>query len=169
MDLKKLAGLAKSLIEADSEVDRITEELKAATERARVIREETIPNIMLEQELKEIQLDSGEKLSVKQEVYCQIPAGGKEKAYQWLEKHGHGGIIKTEVTISYGKGELKKAATFTASLIQKGLDASLDQSVHASTLKAFIKEQIKNRKRIPLSIFGARPVWTATITPAKKH
>ncbi len=169
MDLKKLARLAKDLIHAEHEVDRLTEELRLATERARIIREETIPNVMLEEEIKEITLDSGERLKVDQEVYCQIPANGKEKAYKWLNSHGHGGLIKTEVTISYGKGELKKAATFTASLIQKGLDASLDQSVHASTLKAFIKEQIKSRKRIPLSIFGARPVWTTKIIPAKKH
>jgi hypothetical protein len=169
MDLKRLAQLAKDLIKADDTVADLEAKLKDATERARIIREETIPNFMLADEIKEVVLDSGERLKIDQEIYCQIPANGREKAYKWLEAHGHGGLIKTEVTVAFGKGELKKAAVFTAACLKKRLDAALDQNVHASTMKAFIKEQIRNRKKIPLATFGARPVWTTKIIAAKKH
>lgn len=169
MDLKKLAQLTKALIAADARVDDLADQLKKAEETARIIREETIPNVMLEEEIKEVVLDTGERVKIDQEVYCQIPANGKEKAYKWLEQHGHGGLIKTEVTIEFGKGELKKAAKFAATCLSRKLNAELAQSVHASTLKAFLKEQIRERKRVPLATFGARPVWTTKILPAKKH
>ena len=169
MDLKKLTQLARDLVAADEAVDTLTEQLRVATERARVIREETIPNVFHEEGLQEITLDSGETLSIKQEVYCQIPANGKEKAYKWLESHGHGGLIKTEVTIEFGKGGLQKAAAFTAACLKKKMVAELSQGVHAATLKAFINEQIRTRKKVPLSLFGARPVWTTKIKAAKKH
>ena len=31
-------------------------------------------------------------------------------------------------------------------------------------LKAFLREQIKDAKPVPLELFGARPVWEAKIT-----
>ena len=45
-----------------------------------------------------------------------------------------------------------------------GLQPSLDQSVHAQTLKAFLKEQLAMGTNIPLDLFGARPVWTAKLS-----
>ncbi len=164
-----LADLARNLVKAEDLVERAQAALDEATEHARLLREETIPGVMQEMGLDSVRLDSGETLSLKQEVYCSIAKGNKDKAFAWLEKHGHGGLIKTEVTILYGKGELKQATAFAATCIKKKLDTRLEQGVHAATLKAFVGEQIRNRKKIPLTLFGARPVWVAKLTAAKKH
>ena len=44
-----------------------------------------------------------------------------------------------------------------------GLTVKFNESVHAQTMKAFLKEQIAKGSDIPLDLFGARPVWVATV------
>ena len=164
ISLDDMASLARALLDADQEVDNAEQELKDAKEKARVLREETIPSAMQELGLEELKLNTGQKLSIKQEVYASIPAANKGQAYDWLNDHGFGGLIKVEVTTQFGKGEQEEAVRLSEQLRAMGLQPSLDQSVHAQTLKAFLKEQLAMGTNIPLDLFGARPVWTAKLS-----
>lgn len=164
ISLDDMASLARALLDADQEVDNAEQELKDAKEKARVLREETIPSAMQELGLEELKLSTGQKLSIKQEVYASIPAANKVQAYDWLNDHGFGGLIKVEVTAQFGKGEQEEAVRLSEQLRAMGLQPSLDQSVHAQTLKAFLKEQLAMGTNIPLDLFGARPVWTAKLS-----
>jgi len=160
----ELSSLAGALIDADLEVDKAEEKLKEAKEYARTIREETIPAAMQEMGVESITLNTGQKLSVKQEVYAQIPSAQKAQAYKWLDDNGFGGIIKISVKVDYGKGEQEDAVALMEELQARGLNADGDQAVNAMTLKAFLKEQISKGTDIPLELFGARPVWQAKIS-----
>lgn len=164
ISLDDMAQLARALVEADEGVEQAEESLKRAKERARMLREETIPSAMQELGIEELKLDTGQKLSVKQEVYASIPADKKGQAFTWLEDNGFGGLIKVGVSVDFGKGEIDVANDFFESLCDSGYDPNFDTSVHPSTLKAFLKEQIASGASIPLDLFGARPVWTAKIT-----
>jgi len=159
-----MTALARALLDADASVEDAEANLKAAKERARILREETIPSAMQELGLEEIKLDTGQKLSVKQDVYAAIPTGQKEQAFTWLEQNGFGGLIKVEVTADYRKGEADAALQLFQELQERGLQVEFGQSVHAQTLKAFLREQLANGTNVPLDIFGARPVWTAKIS-----
>lgn len=159
-----MAELARALVEADAGVDEAEGALKDAKERARVLREETIPAAMQEMGLEEVKLETGQKISIKQDVYASIPAASKGAAYDWLNEHGFGGLIKVEVSTTFAKGEQEQAIKLHKQLAAQGLQPDLDQSVHAQTLKAFLREQIAAGNNIPLDLFGARPVWTAKIT-----
>lgn len=175
--LDDMAELARALIDADAEVKKADEALSAAKEKARMFREESIPSAMQELGLTELVMATGQKLKIQQDVYASIPAAGKAAAFKWLEDNGFGGLIKIEVTTEFGKGELKNAVAFFQELSEHGLHVEvdgeeveldlkmeLDQSVHAQTLKAFIREQLAKGANIPLEKFGARPVWTTKIT-----
>ena len=159
-----MTALARALVDADVFVKEMEANLQDAKERARVLREETIPSAMQELGLEEIKLETGQKLSVKQDVYASIPAAYKAAAYQWLEDNGFGAIIKTDVTVQYGKGELEKAQELFDELISRNMAPDLTQNIHAQTLKAFLREQISAGTAIPLDLFGARPVWTAKLS-----
>lgn len=159
-----MAELARALVEADTGVDEAEGALKDAKERARVLREETIPAAMQEMGLEEVKLETGQKISIKQDVYASVPAASKGQAYDWLNEHGFGGLIKVEVSTTFAKGEQEQAIQLHKQLAEQGLQPDLDQSVHAQTLKAFLREQIAAGNNIPLDLFGARPVWTAKIT-----
>lgn len=164
ISLDDMASLARALVEADEDVKKVEENLKNAKERARVLREETIPSAMQELGLEELKLATGQKLSVKQEVYASIPAEKKGQAFTWLTDNGFGGLIKVGVSVDFGRGDLDEATEFYESLCDSGMDPSFDTNVHPQTLKAFIKEQLTSGAPIPLDLFGARPVWTAKIT-----
>lgn len=164
ISLDQMAALVRALVDADERVEQADSALKAATERARTLREETIPSAMQELGLEELKLETGEKLSIKQDVYASIPAAKKDQAFLWLEENGFGGLIKVEVAADFRKGEADAALVLFHELQERGLQAALNQSVHAQTLKAFLREQLAAGTNVPLDLFGARPVWTAKLT-----
>lgn len=163
ISLDEMASLARALVDADAAVQDADQALKDAKERARLLREETIPSAMQELGIDKLELNTGQKITIQQEVYASIPAASKNAAFDWLNDNGFGGLIKVGVSTQYGKGEKEAAMTLYQELQQRGLTAKFDESVHPQTLKAFLKEQISAGTNVPLDLFGARPVWTAKI------
>ncbi len=161
--LKQLVSAAQLLLHTNAAAAVQEAALKLAKEKARILREETIPNAMLELGITRLDLDGGQTLTMTQEVYASIPADQTTAAFEWLNKNGHGGLIKTEVKTLYGKGERKLAEKLAIQLCNKGLNTTFNESVHPQTLKAFLKEQIREGKKCPLDLFGARPVMTTKI------
>lgn len=163
ISLSEMAELARALVQADADAKQAEEDLKAAKERARVLREETIPSAMQEMGLESVKLETGQTIKVAQEVYASIPVEKKDSAFNWLQEHGFGGLIKVEVSAKFGREANAQALGFFEELCDRGMDPKYDQSVHPQTLKAFLKEQLSSGANVPLDLFGARPVWTAKI------
>lgn len=165
--LAEVSALCTAMIEAEKEVELQEEELKSAKERVRQLKEESIPMAMQELGLDSMKLTTGQKVSIKQDVYAAIPAAQRGEAYAWLDNHGFGGLIKTNVSVSFGKGEKENALNAVAILQKVGLAPDLTQSVHAQTLCAFLREQMadaESSKTLPLDLFGARPCWVTKIS-----
>lgn len=166
ISLNDMAELAKSLVEAQELTKKTEQLLKDVKERERVLVEETIPGALQELGVKELTLDTGEVISLKQEVYASLTEERKPAAFKWLDEHKFGGMIKTDLTISYAKADYEEAKEKCKELMDEGLSPTLEQSVHAQTLKAFIKEQIATvdpKVPFPLDLFGARVVFQAKI------
>lgn len=161
--LTQMTEMARALVEAEHATERAEVALKEAKERERILREETLPSAMQELGVELLRLESGEELSMKQDVYASIPAASKVAAFKWLEDGGFSGLIKTDVVISYGRDEASIARKMLADLGKKGLSVKLNEAVNPQTLKAFLREQIAEGTDIPLELFGARPVWTAKV------
>lgn len=161
--MNDLSSLANALVEADEAVEKAEGVLKGKKEEARRLREEALPSAMQEVGLTKVTLDSGRVISVAQEVYASISADNKPAAYAWLEEHDFGGLIKTEVSVAFGRGEMEKAKGLQDELRGKGMQVDIDSSIHAQTLKAFIKEQLAAGNGLPLDLFGAMPVWVAKV------
>ena len=161
--LAQLSALSRALRDEELLGENLAEQVKASAARARALAEEDIPSLMTELQLTEIKLETGEKITVTPEVYAAIPAAQREAAFAWLEAHGFGGLIKTEVTIAFGKEQLDAAKKLAAHLAEDGFAPELERNVHASTLKAWLKEQLEKAVNIPLELFGARPVKLAKV------
>lgn len=168
MDLQQISAMSAMMVELERQIAEQEGLLSDMKERFRVVKEETIPMSMQELGLESIKLTSGEMLTVTQEVYASIPVANRQQAYNWLDQHDFGGMIKTLVSAQFDKGEQERAAGVVLALREQGVDAELTQSVHAQTLKAFIKEQMAAGTDIPLDLFGARPTWTTKIKAPKK-
>ena len=162
--LDEMSQLASALIDADAAIAEVEQALKDTKEKARKLREETIPSAMQELGLEQIVLSTGQKLTIKQEVYASIPKDRKHEAFAWLDEHGFSGLIKIEVVTEFARGDDMLAQNLAKELAVRGLNVELDQGIHSQTLKAFLKEQISSGAAIPLELFGAMPVWQAKIT-----
>ena len=163
MSVEQITSLARSLLDAEDKVSDLELKVKVAKEQARILREETIPMCMQELGVNALTLTTGEKLTVKEDVYAQLSAESKPGAFAWLEENNFGGLIKTEVSVSFGKGELDNANALIEKLRKEKFDPVLERNVHAQTLKAFLREQISNGEKVPLESFGARAVFVAQI------
>lgn len=162
--LAEVSALGHALLSAEKSVTEAERKLKEAKEVARALREESLPSAMQELGLSAFSLDSGEKVSIKQDVFVSISQEKREEALAWLEAHGFGGLIKSDVELHFGKAELKKMESAVELLESGGFDPEVSRSVHPMTLKAFVREQLEaGTADFPLELFGARPVFTATI------
>lgn len=170
--LATIAALAQQQYEAMLEVARAEDKLKEAKKVLMRISTEDLPTALEAAGIKEFTTKDGLKVTVKEDVTCGITEANRELAYQWLIDHDFAGIIKSEISVSFGKEELEAAEELADEIREKGYDVDFSQNIHAQTLKAFVKErmadtEVKPEDAIPLDLFGARPYSVATVKPRK--
>lgn len=168
LNLEEVVALSKQQVVLEAAIEHQEEVMSRLQEQLRRVREEDLPNAMEELGLKKITLESGETVEIKPDFVVGIPEANKTEAFNWLESKGFGGLIKTEVKVAFGKGELEKAEKLLVALGKKKLNVGLTRNVHWQTLKAFVVEQTKAAKAIPLELFGAHPTTKAVITQPKR-
>lgn len=135
------------------------------------IEQRELPEAMDKVGLAEFKTKNGTKVSVKQFYNASIPADRKDEALDWLEVNDHGGIIKTNVAVSFGKGEREAADAFlrfARGFNEHPVDPEMTRGVHAQTLKAFVREMMESGASIPLDMFGVHMGRKAVIKRAKE-
>jgi hypothetical protein len=165
--LERLRDQARKMQELEAEVNEKTvalAEVQAAFDR---ISMRTIPDIMAELAMESFTMEDGYKLEVKNDLKASITAENKPSAHRWLREHNFDGIIKTKVLAEFGRGELSKAEEALSKLREAGFEASIDEGVHAATLKSFVKERMEAGDAIPVSIFGVYEFKKTKITAPK--
>lgn len=159
---KALSNLVRQLESVVEDIDNVELHLKKLKQEQRRLQMEAIPAIMDEMDVT--RLDVGEvSVSLKPFVSASIPVNRREEVYQWLRDHGLDDIIKNDVVLSFGRGEDDTANKIMLDLENKGFHPEAKTHIHASTLKAFVKERVENGKPIDLDMFGAFVAKTADI------
>ena len=145
-------------------MDRIAaleEELKAARKSKWDMESRTLPDMFGEAGVDHVGIPAEGNMPSYDAVlspyyHANIPPDQKEEAFEWLEREGHGDIIKTTVRVELGRGEREKAKTLENWLQRVGIEYSRDLGVPWNTLTAWLKEQIEKGNHIPpLSLIGA--------------
>jgi hypothetical protein len=158
-ELAMISGLANIQVQIEKEIVKLNEDLKIKMEELKVVQEITLPNAMAEVGMSEFKLSDGTKISIKNDVFASIPKDDGGRAFNWLRGHDFGGLIKNVVSCEFGKGEDAKAIEAAQLLAQSGYHPTQKESVHPSTLKAFVKEMMGNGQDVPADVFG---VFTTT-------
>ena len=83
------------------------------------------------------------------------PGKQQEEAFEWLRSNGHGDMVKNVVSVGFGMGEDSMAAEFKDLAMSKGLHPDQKESVHPSTLRAFVKDRVEEGAEFPMELFGA--------------
>ncbi len=154
-DLNQLSLLAAKMFAAEQEVEVIESELKKAQERLRLLSEREIPELMAKCNMIEFRTTTGLRVKVAEDVHASISQANRLDAVKWLDDHGYGGIVKRKVFVDFNKEEQEAAERLYSTLQADFSNVGIDANVHSSTLKAFVKERLKEGSDIPLPLFGA--------------
>jgi len=155
-DLKSISNLLQEQLKLEELIESLEDTLKMQKENLRKLSGETIPTAMAELGLTSTEMYDGSKVKVVEDVYVSIPKdpAKQKECFEWLENNGLGDIIKSNVGMSFGKGEGNKAKHLEETIKEMGLIPEIKVSVHPSTLKATIKKWHEEGKSIPDNKFN---------------
>ena len=162
-ELSIVSNLANKQLKLATELKQLEVDLKSKKEELRLTSEQELPDAMQAAGLTQITLSSGEKIDINEFYNAHISKANQEKAYDWLVSNGHEGLIKNEVLLKFGREENEVVEQTVSALQSRGLSPEVRQSVHPSTLKAFVKEQLTQGNDIPTEPFGIYIGTKATI------
>ena len=165
--LDTVAGLARKIKQQQDKVERLDRELKDEKQALLKLTDEDLPSTMADLGLSRFSLDDGSTVEVKPTYGASILVKDRPAAYDWLRENGFDDIIKNVISCQFGRGEDDQASAFHAFASQQGYPTNQNESIHASTLKAFVKERIETGEDFPHTLFGAYVGQRAVIKGAK--
>jgi|TARA_A100000172_G_scaffold74399_1_gene56455 hypothetical protein len=152
---KDIADSCNKLLETQKQIATAEENLKKLKEAETTLSEQTIPNLMQQAGVSMVKLTDGSSVEVKPFYSARIPVSKSEEAFIWLRENGHGDMIKNQVSMEFGKSQDNEAKALVEELRSKGLAVKQKESVHPSTLRGFVREQIEDFGRsVPAELFG---------------
>ena len=166
--LKTVSELARAIAAKEAQVADLDRQLKDAKKELLKLTDEDLPASMAEMGLASFTLDDGSQIDVKPTYGASILVDNRPKAYEWLRDNGYDDIIKNNVSVSFGRGEDDLANSFKAVAEKEGYVPQQDTSIHAGTLKAFVRERIEAGDEFPMELFGAYVGQRAFIKKGKK-
>lgn len=149
-------GLSQTLADTEAHV----KELKELHRRAIELE---LPQAMSEAGLTSFTTDTGRKVSLETFVSGSIPKARQAEAFTWLRENGHGGLIKRELSVSFGKGQDAFASEIRQFLENRFLTVDDKESVHPSTLAAWARECLSEGVPVPLETLGIYSALRAKI------
>lgn len=96
------------------------------------------------------------------------PHDKRQAAFNWLTEHGHGDLIKTEITVGFARGAHNEALSFAQDTKERGLEPEMKEAVHTGTLSAWLRETVEKGQELPpLEVLGASVGRVATLKERK--
>ena len=152
---KDIADSCNKLIDTQKQLKAIDDKRKKLEEVERTLSEQTIPNLMQQAGISMLKLADGSSVEVKPFYSARIPASKSDEAFNWLRENGHGDLIKNQVSLEFGMKQDNEAKSIIEELKAKGLPVKQKTTVHPSSLRGFVREQIQDLgKDVPADLFG---------------
>ena len=164
-DLTRVRDLARRLVSAQRELERLEAEIKAKREEVEIIAERDLPLVMLEIGLRDFTLAGGYSIKIEDTLEASIPTGARTKDpeilarlmdkraawLKWLRDNGHDSIIKREVSMQFGKGQdviAEKCAEEMSKTYPAGV-LSTKESIAPQTLLKLVRNQLAAGTEFP--------------------
>jgi hypothetical protein len=165
-NIQSLADQVEALEYVIRNIEGAEENIKDLKKKRDHISGEVIPTMMSEMGLSELKLQDGSHLKVATSYRATITEANKEAAFNWLRNNGLGDIIKNEISVSFGRNEDNKAASYAELAKGQGFQPTQKMKVEPMTLKALVRERIEAGKDMPTEIFG---VFSENKTTIKRN
>lgn len=152
--LRTVAKLAESLITGQDFVAKL--EVKLSEAKARVLEIETreLPDAMRACGMTSFSLTTGQTIKVEPMVRGSIRKANLEEALLWLRNHGHGGLIKREISVALSKGNEQLGKEIVAQLNALGVEVDVADTVNPQTLGKWAREMLEDGQPFPRDLLG---------------
>ena len=150
--LNSIEELANQQKDLESQMEDLESQLKDLKEQHEEITSIKLPDAL--GGITGFTLADGTKLKVHNVYRGHIKKENQAEAFNWLNDHDFGDLIKNQIIMRFGKGEEEHANAFMDKLEKQGELFENKKEVHSQTLKAWIREQIEAGNDIPHDLFG---------------
>lgn len=136
--LSELMVCVNATISIDKQIEEHEKTLKELKEKRDKLGRDILPNYLLKNKVRDIELENGVSVSIKEEVYASIPKEVEKakKSVRWLFRNGGGDIVKDTLTVIDPEEELVKA------LESKGIEYEREYAVNSRTLSSWFKDAL---------------------------
>jgi hypothetical protein len=166
-DSQELRQLCEQLVQLRDLEEKATEALKGIKAALRKYATELVPDAMDELGMQSLTTANGVDITIRDDVHVHISEDNKPQAFTWLRDNNHEDIIKNQVVVSFNKNEDNVAGAFYSDAMAIGHDVQRKETVHHSTLRAFVREMRSKGVQIPIEIFGVYEGRIAKLTTYK--
>lgn len=172
--LGRIRAMAQALIEAQQEVKRLIEALDAAKEIEKRLEREDLPELMREVGFSAFVLQDGSKVELAEDIACNITEDNSQAAMAWLDEHGFGNLIKTQMSVTFNREDRDAALKLAEQFLETAKNEKVEiaplvtEKVHPSTLKSFLKEELAKGSPVPFDLFSIHPYTKVKIKPGKE-
>lgn len=168
--LENLVKNAEEMQTLKESIEELEETLEQLNKHYNFIAQNVIPEMLEELGLKTFELKDGSKITVKDFMSGSLPKEEHafNQAVQWLIDNDLESILKTDVSLKFGKGEENYAKNALELLKENGYEPSQKYGVHPQTLYSSIRELMKEGEVIPFEMLGLYAGRKADIKLAKK-
>ena len=156
--------MGQLLYDAEQKVLDLDAQLKIAKRSRDYIAGTQIPEFMKDAEIEFIGMSGGRRVDIKEILAVQPLAANRPLVYAAVAEAGDGSLIKTTVSIPFGRGEQEKVKKLLATLQRAGLTPKCDTKIEPSTLKKWVKDRLAAGKPVDKDLFGVRDFSKATFT-----
>ena len=156
-------GVTLTTLEAEMEV--LEASLEAKKKQITQLTCILLPRLMTNAGVTEVKLTNGKTLKLHQIYQAKIPEEKKNAAFEYLDQSGNGSLIKNIIEVKYPRSGNDSAKQLIQFLESQGAAESFkhDQTVHPSTLKAFVAEQKKSGAMLKDDLLGVTEINIVTL------
>jgi hypothetical protein len=156
--MKQVTAMVQTMLDLERDLLKAQEVCAAFAARIDRMSSTDIPEAMKAIGLTMFQLSDGKMVKLEEEDYGSYTKDNEPAVFKWLKAQGHGDMIKNALNVQIGKGKETLVEKLQKVLLQKayaGCVVEVKESLHATTFKAFVREQLAEGKRLPkqISIF----------------
>jgi hypothetical protein len=149
---QKLNEIAEQLKKVRLQRLELELELEQVAKEECYLAEKVLPEAMEAAGFTHLQTKDGTTFSLEERMTFSVPKKNVPAAHAFLEKEGHGDLIKSWVGAYVPAGE--STAPIENAISSTGAEVEIDKKIEPATLRALLKNWLKEGKEFPLDLFG---------------
>jgi hypothetical protein len=171
--MSNVGKLIKDLWALDQDIEKVENQLSRMKAKRAMLATVDIPEAMTELGSSNFTTEDHFRCEVKYKIYGSLPSrenpDARYAAIDYLKEHGAGGLIRSNVVVSFGKGDISAANRFGRFLKKHTNEPiTVDSEVHPMSLQAWGRQKVSANEPIDLAIVGLRGMTMADVKKLEK-